>query len=64
MKKFGIVLVLYVVGIGSIFSSVYHIYTKLIGPGEWVTIMAVTVQLILVTILYPWKELKTAGTLK
>jgi hypothetical protein len=58
VRHFGIVPVLYVVAVGSVLSSLYHISTGLIGTAEWVTVLALVLQIAVVTALYPWRERK------
>jgi hypothetical protein len=58
VKNIVIIIVLYVTSFGSIFTSLYHILYKGVAGGEWTTVFIILVQLILLTILYPWKELK------
>jgi hypothetical protein len=58
IKNFYIIIVLYVDGIGSIFVSMYHILAGSMAKGEWVTIILIALQLILLSIFYPWSELQ------
>lgn len=58
IKNIAIIIVLYVISTGSILTSVYHILLKGIAHGEWVTVIIIGSQLIILTALYPWKELK------
>ncbi len=57
VKNIAIVAVLYIAGIGSVLTSLYHILFGGIASGEWVTVCVITVQLILLTIFYPWDSL-------
>lgn len=57
VKNVAIIAVLYIAGIGSALTSLYHILFGGIATGEWVTVCVITVQLILLTILYPWDSL-------
>ena len=52
-----IIIMLYINGIGSIIVSLYNIIIGKMTSGEWTTIIIIIVQMILLTILYPWKEL-------
>ena len=58
VKNIVIIIVLYVTSFGSIITSLYHILYKSVASGEWMTVFIILVQLIILTILYPWKELK------
>jgi hypothetical protein len=58
IKNFAIIIVLYVDGIGSMFVSLYHIMTGSMAKGEWITIILIAVQMILLSIFYPWSELQ------
>ncbi len=53
-----IIIMLYINGIGSIIVSFYNIIIGKMTSGEWTTIIIISIQMILLTILYPWKELK------
>jgi hypothetical protein len=57
VKNIAIIAVLYVAGIGSVLTSLYHILFGGIASGEWVTVGVITVQLILLTFFYPWDSL-------
>ena len=58
VKNIAIIIVLYIISIGSILTSLYHILFKGIASGEWMTVIIISIQLIILTALYPWKELK------
>jgi hypothetical protein len=58
VKNAAIIIMLYIVSFGSIFTSLYHILYKGIAGGEWMTVITLLVQLTILTLLYPWKELK------
>jgi hypothetical protein len=58
VKNIAIIITLYVVSLGSIAVSAYHIVFNNTASGEWMTIAVISAQLIIVTILYPWKELR------
>ncbi len=58
VKNFAIIVVLYIAGMGSVLISLYHILFGGIASGEWVTVCVISVQMILLTILYPWGSLK------
>lgn len=57
IRNFAIVLMLYVVSLGSILVSLVHICFLHMAQGEWVTVSVLAVQLALLTILYPWRAL-------
>jgi len=59
IKNFSIILMLYVVSIGSVSTSLYHIVVNHNATGEWTTIIVIMVQLIVVTALFPWKKLNS-----
>jgi len=58
VKNIAIIIVLYLISFGSMVTSLYHILYKSTGGGEWMTVFIILIQLIILTILYPWKELK------
>ena len=58
VKNFAVIIMLYVVSIGSVATSLYHILVNHTASGEWATVIIISVQLIILTILYPWKKLK------
>jgi hypothetical protein len=58
IKNFAIIVVLYVDGIGSMMVSLYHIMAGSMAKGEWITIILIAVQIILLSIFYPWSELQ------
>lgn len=57
VRHFFIIVMLYVVGLGSIATSMYHIFFYEAARGEWTTVAIIAVQVVLVTILYPWREI-------
>jgi hypothetical protein len=57
VKNIAIIAVLYIAGIGSVLTSLYHILFGGMSSGEWVTVGVITVQLILLTFFYPWDSL-------
>jgi len=57
LKNIAIIISLYIVGLGSMIISSYHILFKGISSGEWLTVTTIGVQMLIVTLLYPWKEL-------
>ncbi len=61
IKNLAIIIVLYVNGVGSIFVSLYNILIGKMTSGEWTTIIVILIQIILLSILYPWNELKKEG---
>jgi hypothetical protein len=61
VKHFAIIVVLYVVGVGSVLTSLYHILFQGMASGEWATVVLITIQLVLLTILYPWSAVKRAS---
>jgi hypothetical protein len=58
IKNIVIIIVLYVDGIGSMFVSLYHILVGSMASGEWITILIIAIQIALLTIYYPWSELR------
>jgi hypothetical protein len=38
--------------------ALHHISAGLIGTAEWVTVLALVLQIAVVTALYPWRERK------
>jgi uncharacterized membrane protein len=58
IKNIAIIIVLYVVGIGSMFVSLLHIIYGSMGAGEWITILVIAIQMALLTFFYPWSELR------
>jgi hypothetical protein len=58
IKNFAIIIVLYVDGIGSMSVSLYHIMVGNMATGEWITIILIAIQLLLLSIFYPWSELR------
>ncbi len=61
IKNFAIIVVLYAVGIGSVLVSLYHILFQGMAAGEWATVILISAQLILLTVLYPWREVRRQG---
>ncbi len=57
VRNFAIIAMLYVVGLGSVATSLYHILFQNMASGEWVTVAVIMIQLTLLTTLYPWKAL-------
>ncbi len=57
IKNFAIIIVLYIDGVGSMFVSFYHIMVGNMASGEWLTIIIIAVQMILLSILFPWSDL-------
>lgn len=58
VKNIAIIIVLYIISFGSILTSLYHILYKGMASGEWMTVIIIAIQLIILTVLYPWKELR------
>jgi hypothetical protein len=58
IKNFAIIIVLYINGVGSIFVSLYNILIGKMTSGEWITVIIILIQLILLSVLYPWHELR------
>ena len=58
VKNFAIIIVLYIAGIGSVLTSLYHILFGGIASGEWLTVCTITVQMILLSVFYPWDLLR------
>jgi hypothetical protein len=58
IKNFAVIVMLYVVGLGSVATLLYHILFQSTASGEWVTVAVLVIQLVLLTVLYPWKELR------
>jgi hypothetical protein len=58
IRNFAIIIVMYFVAIGSIIVSFYHIIAGSMAKGEWATIIIISIQIVLISILYPWSKLK------
>ena len=58
VKNFVVIIMLYMVAAGSIAVSMSHIASGTMASGEWTTVVVIAVQLLLLSILYPWSELK------
>jgi hypothetical protein len=58
IKNFTVIILMYVVSIGSMLTSIYHILFKGAASGEWGTVAIIAIQVAILTVLYPWKELK------
>ena len=56
IKHLSIIAMLYVVGLGSIAVSLYHMLSLGTASGEWLTVGIISAQMVLLTILYPWKD--------
>jgi hypothetical protein len=61
VKNLAIILMLYVISLGSIGTSIYHIVVNHTATGEWSTVIIISLQLIVLTALYPWKKTKGAS---
>lgn len=59
VKDRNIIITLYVVAVGSLCVSLYHILFQAVAPGEWATVIVLLVQLIILTVLSPWKRSAT-----
>ncbi len=57
VRHYLIILMSYIIGIGSMSVTLYHILVRKASQ-EWEHIIIVAVMLIILSILYPWKELK------
>lgn len=55
-ENIAIVIMLYIIGIGSISVSLYHVLVNKIASGELITVSAILFQLVVLTVLYPWKN--------
>jgi hypothetical protein len=58
IKNFSVIVMLYVVSVGSVATSLYHILVNHTASGEWTTVVLIAVQLVILTALYPWSRLK------
>ena len=58
LRHVALIGVLYAVGVGSMAVSLWHLLLEGFAFGEWTTIVAIGVQLGIVTALYPWSRLK------
>jgi hypothetical protein len=56
VRNFHIIVMLYVIAVGSMGTSLYHILVHRSATGEWVTVAVLLAQLIILTLLYPWKK--------
>ncbi len=54
VRHVALIVVLYVIGAGSMVVSLWHVLVKGFAFGEWTTIGAIGAQLAIVTALYPW----------
>jgi uncharacterized membrane protein len=61
IKNFAIIIILIIDGIGSIFVSLHHILVGNMTSGEWITIIVLLIQLLLLFILFPWSAIKKAA---
>jgi hypothetical protein len=59
VKNFSVIVMLYVVSVGSVATSLYHILVNHTASGEWATVVIIAVQLVILTALYPWSKLRT-----
>ena len=57
LRHVALILVLMAVGVGSVCVSLWHVLVKGFAFGEWTTIVAIGIQLGVVTALYPWSRL-------
>lgn len=58
IKNFAIIIMIYIISIGSILVSAYHLIMKSFTGYECLTIIIIFIQLFLITILYPWQKLR------
>lgn len=58
IKNIAIIVVLYINAIGSIFVSLYNMLIGKMASGEWITVVVILIQVILLSILYPWSDLQ------
>ncbi len=58
VRYFPLIAVLYLVAIGSMAVSVYHITTGNMVAGEWTTVIVLAIQIMILTLLYPWPKLR------
>jgi hypothetical protein len=61
-RHIALILVLYAVGVGSIAVSLWLVLVMGFAFGEWTTIVAFGGQLVVVTLLYPWRRLRQSST--
>jgi hypothetical protein len=59
IKNIAIIVTLYVISVGSMLTSSYHILFKGTAGGEWMTVAIIAAQVIIVTLLYPWEDLRS-----
>ena len=57
VKHFPVILMIYINGIGSIIATLYHILIRQ-ASSEWSHVFTLFFLLLIMTILYPWKELR------
>lgn len=57
IRHLSIIILLYIVGLGSIAVSLYHILSQGTASGEWLTVGIISTQMVLLTVLYPWKDI-------
>jgi hypothetical protein len=60
-RHLALLIVLYVVGAGSILVSLCHMAFGRGADGEWTTVVAIFLQLAVVTFLYPWPRRGAQG---
>jgi hypothetical protein len=58
IRNFAIIIVLYILGIGSMAVSLYHILFQNMASGEIVTVVIIGIQMLLLTFLFPWRDLQ------
>jgi hypothetical protein len=58
VKNFAVIVMLYVVSVGSVATSLYHILVNHTASGEWATVVIISVQLVILTALYPWNKIR------
>ena len=59
LKNLAIILMLYIISLGSVGTSLYHILCLHAATGEWTTIVIIGTQLIILTALFPWNQVRS-----
>jgi hypothetical protein len=58
VRNFAVIIVLYLVAVGSMLVSLYHISSGSMAAGEWITIAIIFVQTVILSLLFPWSRLR------
>jgi hypothetical protein len=61
IRNSALIISLYITALGSISVSLYHIQIGTMAAGEWTTVIVIGIQVILLSLLYPWNKLIKSG---